>query len=370
MDTSEDYNIRFYAPGEEQEIVDLLSLVFTEWKARGKNALDHWRWMYQDNPLGPCNVAIAVKDDKIVGVGHELHFYTKVGEIIEKTLYGTDVAVHPEHRGRGIYTQLVKFRLAQNIGYGFRYSYSPNKILIERNKRKRRRGDDPTFLFPVDINRYLLIRDIDLHLEKKKTDNPWLKKQGYKIKKLASTIKTPLTSSISDPENIEVNETHDFNEADTFWDKIQSKYKFIAMKNREYLEWRFSDPRSGYYHVLSAHKDREYCGYVVASIDHETPDYPMGNIVDFLTDGDEFVGKMLLRGALSWLEDNEINAVNAYTVKGSHASQVLESLGFIDRGDSMYATYRIPNKSGVTHPDIEQIEVNQIHFMYSDFYVK
>ncbi len=369
MDTIDDYQIRFYESGEEQEIVDLLSLVFTEWKVRGEQALDHWRWLYQDNPLGPCNVAVAVKGHEIAGVSHELHLYTKVGNVIEKTLYTTDVAVHPEHRRRGLHNRMQAFRFLHREDYGFQYSYSTSKILIERNTRKLREGNDPHQLFPVEINRYLLIRDIDLHLEKKKTDYPWIMKQGYILKKIVSTIKTHQGSNIS-ADNIEINETHTFNDADSFWDKIQSKYNFIAMKNQLYLEWRYSDPRSGDYHMFSAHKDHEYCGYVVASIDHETPDYPMGNIIDFLTNGDEFVDRMLLGEALSCLEGYKVNAVSAYVVKDSHVSHVLESMGFIDRGDPLYTTYRIPDRHGATHPDIEKIAVNQIHLMYSDFYVK
>ena len=108
----------------------------------------------------------------------------------------------------------------------------------------------------------------------------------------------------------------------------------------------------------------------MVSIDHETPDYPMGNIVDFLSNEDVDVGRMLLQEALSWLMDSEVNAVSAYAVKGSQVSHLLESCGFVDRGDTLNAVYRIPGRSGVSHPVIEQIDVNQIHVMYSDFYVK
>ncbi len=370
MDTSEEYNIRLYVSGEEEEIVDLLSMVFSEWRARGKNALAHWRWMYQDNPLGPCNVAVAVKDDEIVGVSHDLHFHAKVGNEIMKTLYGMDVAVHPKHRRRGIHNRMSDFRKSHRVGFGFQYGYSTNKILIDRDIRKRQEGDDPNYLFPVDVNRYLFVRDVDLHLDRKNVDNPWIKKQGYNITKFVSKMKSTFTGSNTTTRNVMVHENRDFSEAESLWGKIQSKYQFIAWKNRAYLDWRFSDPRSGDYKIYSAHEKNKYCGYVVASIDHETPDYPMGNIVDCLTIGDAQIEKMLLREALAWLEDNDINAVNALAVKGSRMSNILESLGFIDRGDSLYCVYKIPSKIGETHPSIEKIDVNSIHLTYSDFYVK
>ena len=80
MISSDDYQIRSYELGEEQEIVELLSEIFVEWKARGDSAIDHWRWKYQDTPLGPQFVSVALKDDEIVGVSHDLQLYVKVGD--------------------------------------------------------------------------------------------------------------------------------------------------------------------------------------------------------------------------------------------------------------------------------------------------
>lgn len=365
-----DYEVRFYHPGEEEKIVDLLSLAFTEWKARKSSALDHWRWMYQDNPFGPCNVAVVIYNNQIVGVSHDLHFYTKIGNIIEKTVYGTDAAVHPEHRRRGLYNRMQELRFSHRQDYKLQYCYTTNKILIEQNIRKLKEGDDPEFLFPIEINRYLTIQDIDLHLNHKKTDNAWIKKQGYKIKKLTSNISISKSKLKTIKHTFDIDETRNFNEADQFWEKIKSKYKFIVTKNKEYLDWRFLDHRSGDYHIFTAHNDHEYCGYIVISIDYETPGYPVGNIIDLVYNGDMIIGEMLVRRASAWLNDLKINAISAFAVKGSKISHALESTGFINRGDPLYATYRIPGKSGVTHPEIESLDVNQAHFMYSDFYVK
>jgi hypothetical protein len=112
LDISDDYEIRSYALGEEQEIVDLISLVFTEWKARGDKALDHWRWKYLENPWGPCTIAVAVRDDQIVGVAHDIYCYVKVGDAYEKTVYGTDVAVHPSS---GLRTQRARKSLVSEM---------------------------------------------------------------------------------------------------------------------------------------------------------------------------------------------------------------------------------------------------------------
>ena len=54
--------IRSYQPGDEEEIVELLELVFGGWPKLDLNcdSINHWRWKYVDYPSG--NV--------IVNVGH------------------------------------------------------------------------------------------------------------------------------------------------------------------------------------------------------------------------------------------------------------------------------------------------------------
>lgn len=369
MSVSDEYQIRAYEQGEEQKIVDLLSEIFFEWKARGDGACNHWRWMYQDSPLGHLYVSVIVKDGNVVGVGHDLQIYVKIGKGFEKAIYCTDMAVHPDHRRRGLYARMLDILRLNRGDTNFRYWYTTSRILIDERKRKDQDGVEALHLFPVEINRYLLIKDIDLHLEKKHTDNSWLKKQGYIINRMVASLRSNASNSSISTE-VEICEGLDYDAADNFWVKVQSMYNFVVVRNREYLEWRFGDPRSGDYHILSAYRNGEYSGYIVASIDHETIGYPMGNIIDFFTIGDADVDNALLNGIMTWLVDKEINAVSVYAVKGSHVSQALERFGFMDRGDSLFAGYHITSKPNDSHPDIEQSDVNQIHLMYSDFFVK
>ena len=368
MSTSDEYLIRDYEKGEEQEIVQLLKMVFKEWNARGETALDHWRWKYEDNPWGG-KCAVAVKENKIVAASHDLYLYIKVGDKSEKTVYATDVAVHPNHRQKGLHTKMQNYRGATTLNFGLRYGYTTNKILIKSTDRRRKKGINPFYQFPVEVNRYLLIDDVDKHIQKKKIDYPWIQKQGYKIKKWMTSKQINQDTETSN-ELIEIKSNLDLNEADLFWDNIKTRYNFITEKKREYIEWRYLDPRAGNYQTLSAFRGNEYCGYIVFSIDYETPDYPMGIIIDISTNGEMEVGKILIQKAITILNESKINAISAYTVNGSHTSQLLESQGFIDRGETMYLTYVLPGKYGKTHPVIENLNAEHVHLMHSDFYVK
>jgi hypothetical protein len=57
-----DYKVREYRPGDEDQIVPLLQLVFNGW-----GDLDFWRWKYLDNPLKMNIITIAESNGKIIG---------------------------------------------------------------------------------------------------------------------------------------------------------------------------------------------------------------------------------------------------------------------------------------------------------------
>jgi predicted N-acetyltransferase YhbS len=136
-----DYSIREYRTGDEKEIVDLLRLVFKEWATREESAIDHWRWMYLDNPFGYHCTYVAKQDGKIVAVGHDLYLNVKHGEEDIKTVYGTDVAVHPDHRRKGLYSKLRQARHTIRMKKSeFQYTYTTNPILIERRRRYPKKG--------------------------------------------------------------------------------------------------------------------------------------------------------------------------------------------------------------------------------------
>ena len=109
---AEEIVIRGYREGDEEDIVELLFKVFREWRDRGKRSLDFWKWMYLDNPLGDRLISVATVGDKIIGVKHDLFLSIKHGDKVLVGCLGTDSAVDPDFRRRGIYWLFACRRLA------------------------------------------------------------------------------------------------------------------------------------------------------------------------------------------------------------------------------------------------------------------
>ncbi len=66
------FKAHLYHEGDEQEIVDLLSLIFHDWPHFDLNcsSLEHWIWKYVDNSTKISKVVVAKENGKIVGCHH------------------------------------------------------------------------------------------------------------------------------------------------------------------------------------------------------------------------------------------------------------------------------------------------------------
>ena len=69
-----DFEVRLYRPGDEKQIVPLLSLSFEGW-----NSLDFWRWKYQDNPTKMNLISVVLSGDRIIGVSGSIFKRIKIG---------------------------------------------------------------------------------------------------------------------------------------------------------------------------------------------------------------------------------------------------------------------------------------------------
>ena len=84
--------------------------------------------------------------------------------------------------------------------------------------------------------------------------------------------------------SIEVEDIGFFDEgADELWDKSKDYYDYAVVRDREYLNWRYCDPRGGRYFCKGAFEDGKLVGYAVLRINAIEEDYSVGFIVDLFT---------------------------------------------------------------------------------------
>lgn len=355
--------VRSYKIGEEAEIIELLTLAFNGWPRIDLDYTphEHWIWKFLDNPLKKSFITVCEHDKKIVACEHEFLIKIRIGKSKLLCTYSSDQAVHPNYRGMGLSNAMVEYSSEQRRKYGcdFGYWITSNPIMIRSYQKHW-----PSF--PHRVINLVKIQDIGLQIHKMPMKNPWFMRVGYLFLKYVNKIKNLLKNYDSHNE-LTISKVDTFDDrVNEFWAKIQHNYDFIVERTKEYLNWRYCDPRAGEYQIMIAEKDSELVGYCVFTINNYNPEYPVGYIVELLTlPGESEAATKLLREAVNYFDNNEVNIINCLTVKSHIVNRILSKQGFLDSRMPVYVfTYTIDFEE--EYNKIQGFDRNRVYISYGD----
>jgi len=313
------YEVREYQKGDEEQIIELLEQAFPHWPGYNiqKSKLDFWKWKYfKDNNLR--GIVVAESQGKIIGCGHGVNREIKIGNGLYLMRFGGDVAVHQDYRRMGIYGKMrdLSKKIRRENGVDMVFSATTNPIMIESGKK---RGSTK---FPQEIIEMVFIDEIE------KENLGLMKSVGYKVFKSWKKRLVPKSSE----GRFTVTEVSEFGEeTDRFWTKIKDDYNFIINRDSSNLNWRYCDPRSGYYKVLAVYENDELYGYSVLTTQKRGEETTQGIIVDFCTlpSVNEAAFILLKKTVNILLED--VNRIT-YLASNNHPNvSVFSKQGFIAR---------------------------------------
>ena len=75
-----------------------------------KMSRELWTWKYLRNPLNSADVEVivALDNDKVVGARPFMLAEMWLGNEMVRAALGSDLMVHPEHQGRGIFQRMIQ----------------------------------------------------------------------------------------------------------------------------------------------------------------------------------------------------------------------------------------------------------------------
>lgn len=316
-----DYEVRPYRPGDEEQIVPLLQLVFNGWQD-----LNFFRWKYFDNPLKRNIICVALSNGRIIGFTASIFKRIKIGDKVFLSTYGTDAAVHPDFRRRGVHRKNtnLKEELRRKVGEHINYSATENPIIIKH-------PNAPRFIFPYFLRHFIRIRDMGLHnrINPSKNLSERAKRLGLHAIKLLNDLRNTISPSPPVNNDIQVIEINRFDDrAEAFWDEVRDHYDFIVERTREHLNWNYCDARGGDFTVKLAEEDGRMLGYIVMKMD-DGGVYPRGGVIDLLTvPGRLDVADALLADATGVFDDNGINICSTRLLEGHPYESVFRRHGF------------------------------------------
>lgn len=353
---------RLYQKGDEKEIVDLLTQAFNGWPKIDLpvSSVEHWKWKFMDNPYGSL-VALSNDNNHIVGCQHILFKKIKVGNNEYDTAIGVDIALHSDYRGKGEYGRLSNFKKEheEKINLKFRNYVQGNKNLIKRDLKM----GNP--LFPHKIYNTIRISNYQEYLRGKD-----LTVGKFGLLSLVTINKTKnkfLNRKLQKIENLHIHEISVFDERIiNFWHRIKDDFKFIFVRDREYLNWRYCDERGGKYTVFLAEIDGDIVCYCVLRINLIIEDNPVGYIVDLVVDPSRItVLSSLLDVVIDYFDERGVNRINLWSTDNEVFSYFSRS-GFIKIPDRIHLTFRKESLVAEDYKVLLASNVNEVQFSYGD----
>ena len=359
----EEYEIRFFRRGDEDEILGLLRLAFDGWPHMDLNcsAIEHWRWKHEDNPSGKSIVSVGVSEGKIMGCSHTIPMRMKIKNGVFLCCNGVDVAVHPHYRRMGVYGNMLDFkrRFEKKAGMKLHFTCTGNRILINRLSKRESR-------FPFKIVNLVRILDISKHLKAMPIKKGWFMKLGYRFVKFMNELKNAYIAPVS-ISDLQISDVNRFDEKTAeFYKQVSDHYDFILERNPEYLNWRYCDPRAGNFLVRLVREEDRVLGYSVLKINRYKVDYPVGFIVDLLTLPKRVdVAEALAMDAVNYFDQNDVNIVNYLVVQGHPYEDVLKRCGFLDSRIEINLFYKaLANSDELSR--VKKSSANSIFFSWGD----
>jgi hypothetical protein len=320
-DNVDEYEIRQYLPGDETGIVNLLKRVYSPHRS-----LDEWIWKHLETPLKKYIIVITKNGNRIIGCDHNNFFMMKIGDKILQCTYGSDLAVHPDFRKRGINTNMRKllWALREEKKVQFHYSITQSPIMIEHLSKLKSR-------FPHKLRKLIWINDIGLHFRVNPRKYSWFFHLGFTFLRLIYLIKNVFLQK-PHVKRFQISTIYNFDKKfDSFWAELKNNYNFIGERNRDYLRWRYLDPSVGEYTIRKVEENGVILGYCAISINRYQKEYLTGRIDDLLTLTDRLdVIQALVTDAISFFRKKNVNLCTYLGIKGHINEKVLIKNGFLN----------------------------------------
>ena len=242
----DDISLMRYESDHKEGVLDLLSYHWNGLNAEERKKRFEWR--YEKNPYTESPLCFVALDGEKV-VGHR-GFVVQKFRLREKDwLFCTpaDSVVHPDYRRQGIFSNLIKFskkELISNSNIDLILSLSANKASTEATLKA---GYEPVG-----------------QREKMHYISPF---RLLKNRLKSNDLEIPISIENKDFK-IEINNELRVKKISSIMDEFKNEDQISNVKDKEFYEWRFSNPLKDYVFGYCTKKD-ELVGYVALDITSE-----------------------------------------------------------------------------------------------------
>jgi GNAT superfamily N-acetyltransferase len=289
------WSARPYIQGDEEGIFELDKAVHPERSWHNKEEwMQRWRWMYQQNPAGSPLIWLAQHNDRIISQAAIIPIKMKIGNDIIMGSQWIDIMTHPDYRGKGIFVNLSQclFEQAAKQGINVIYGFSGSSTswhrkywqeVIKFNNMVRPLNWKNTLKFRIHDSSLSVICAVGGNL---------ISSIFYRTKE------SPVIDGLS------INRVSTFDErVNKLWEKVSVQYNIIAVRNLEFLTWRYISIPDVKYTIFVAEKSREICGYIVLRSRHLIKQVKTAIVYDVMAQSGQIAQSLILKAILHFQEE-------------------------------------------------------------------
>jgi GNAT superfamily N-acetyltransferase len=304
--------------------------------------------------------AVAIDNDRIIACLCSPNVNLKILENTYLCEPGADLAVHPDYRGKGVWRAMVNTWVEKKWSpKKINYNVSSTPEVVGRAKKTK------ATQFPSQVKQYSRIRDINEYLKAKKGSQPWVKKIGYLGLTGLIKLRNLGRKRVHDNHHISTIKRFD-DRINRLWEEVKNDCDLIVERRKEYLNWRFCDPRGGNYDIRVIENDDQILGYTVLRINKYNPSYPEGYIIDLTCVKDDNLVVSLINDACNFFDTNDTPVVHYWGPHDHFYRPILDKFGFLDMNVKIFIWF---GKSGDPKllDTIKKMDKKKVLFQVGDF---
>jgi GNAT superfamily N-acetyltransferase len=312
--------VRPYRNGDEKEIFKLYKMVYSARQYDLEEWLKWWQWKYNMNPTGKSIIIIAEHNGKIVGQYPLILVNLMINDKVLKISQNVDLMVHPDYRNQGIFSKLEKAAIEEA-------RKSEIFITIGFPNSSAHHGHIKSGWFDIGINQLWCMplnwrNAIDMKIKNKFLSAMSTLGATVVINNLLFKIQPPPYI-----ENLHIHKINYFDRRfDEFWTNHHKYNRIEVVRNKDYLNWRYSAPDANY-SIFAAEKEQIIYGYTV--LRHKVQNGRKISIIFDLTAESQEIMQCLIFRVIEECRHNDVDVIAYSSITGSIYHKALKKSGFI-----------------------------------------
>ncbi|MBN1219956.1 MAG: GNAT family N-acetyltransferase [Anaerolineae bacterium] len=282
-------------------------------------------WRFSQNPAGQAIVPVIRNDQgDVVGFLWVVPLRMRVRRQNYLAATGTNLVIQPEYRNTFAYAKLLRRfeQVFRDHGIPFHFSF------ISESAYRRRLKHNPQRVMTIP----LLVKPLDFKgFARAYANKKWQRFLVGRGGQLVSPVLFRRRKASFSKEHIMVEAVDHFDHRfDKFWTDSQNKYPIMVIRDRAFLEWRFTKLSGRHYHLLLAHARQQMLGYIVLRSTF-IRGVKVGLVMDLLVRADErgpVAGACLLDEAETYFRTQQVSLMMGLMTSFSEEYSILFRVGY------------------------------------------